>query len=227
MGEIRTSVTLENSADREVVYQGALGGRFRYFPHNLPVAVDRERAVFLFVQVCDDTENAVRTWGAQHAALWTALAAAGRASRSLSSGATRCVWRRRAGCSTAGRGSRWRRPRSGDETATRVCEQARHEEEVESIRAAITKVDHAALAAYGGLNGAIARCIALKADATEARGPKPLITTGRDAAVSESAGRLAEPGRVTRPSASDGESRRGPARQGAGAPPPRSFRPVG
>ena len=33
----------------------------------------------MFVQAEDETHSAVRTWGPQHAALWLALAAAGRA----------------------------------------------------------------------------------------------------------------------------------------------------
>lgn len=110
-----------------------------------------------------------------------ALAAAGRA--------VEVVGRDLVRLAAAGRvPDRWMRepPASAaarDETAARVCEQARHEEEVESIRAAISKIDHAALAAYGGLNGAIARCVALKAAAAETRGLIPLITAGRDVAV--------------------------------------------
>ena len=33
------------------LYRGALGGQFKYFPHKLPVAVDAERATFVFVLV--------------------------------------------------------------------------------------------------------------------------------------------------------------------------------
>ena len=61
------------------LYQGAVGTQYRYFPHKLPLALDGERATFLFVQAEGETESAVRTWGSQHAALWAALAAAGRA----------------------------------------------------------------------------------------------------------------------------------------------------
>ena len=60
------------------LYQGAVGVQHRYFPQKLPVALDRERATFVFVQAEDETHSAVRTWGSQHAALWLALAAAGR-----------------------------------------------------------------------------------------------------------------------------------------------------
>ncbi len=62
------------------LYQGAVGAQYRYFPHKLPLALDGRRATFLFVQTDEDeTVSAVRTWGGQHAALWAALAAAGRA----------------------------------------------------------------------------------------------------------------------------------------------------
>ena len=55
-------------------------GAVPLLPHKLPVALDGERATFLFVQTDEDeTESAIRTWGGQHSALWAALAAAGRA----------------------------------------------------------------------------------------------------------------------------------------------------
>ena len=60
-------------------HQGRVQAHPGYFPHKLPVALDRERATFVFVQVEDETVSEVRTWGGQHAALWAALAAAGRA----------------------------------------------------------------------------------------------------------------------------------------------------
>ena len=75
-------------ADRGADRQGraaaqALPGRGRgavpVLPHKLPVALDGWRATFVFAQDEDETESAVHTWGSQHAALWAALAAAGRA----------------------------------------------------------------------------------------------------------------------------------------------------
>jgi len=139
------------------LYRGALGGRFRYFPHDLPVAVDADRAVFVFVQVWDDTESALRTWGAQHAASWTALAATGRAVEIV------VVGRDPVRLAAAGHVvDRWTREPVApadewEETAARSCEQARGEEELESIRTALVAADHDALASYGGLNGALAR----------------------------------------------------------------------
>ena len=61
------------------LYQGAGGAQYRHFPHKLPIALDGERATLVFVQAEDETERAVCTWGSQYAALWLALAAAGRA----------------------------------------------------------------------------------------------------------------------------------------------------
>ena len=59
------------------LYQNAVGAQYRYFLHKLPLALDGERATFLFAQAEDETESAIRTWGSQHAALCAALAAAG------------------------------------------------------------------------------------------------------------------------------------------------------
>ena len=61
------------------VYRGALGAKRRYFAHKLPLALGPERATFVFVQAEDATASAVRKWGKQHAGLWAALAATGRA----------------------------------------------------------------------------------------------------------------------------------------------------
>ena len=52
----------------------------RYFVHKLPVALDAERATFVFTTpMSDKTQDAARTWGESHAALWAALRAHGRA----------------------------------------------------------------------------------------------------------------------------------------------------
>ena len=60
------------------VYAGADGARRRPFVHRLPLALDAERATFVFVQPEEETQSALRTWGGQHAGLWAALLAAGR-----------------------------------------------------------------------------------------------------------------------------------------------------
>ena len=161
------------------VYVGTDGARLRPFVHRLPLALDSERATFVFVQPEEETQSALRTWGGQHAGLWAALLAAGRAvevavvgrnaerltvARRVLDGWVATPAARDAHCEAA---------------AARVAEQVRRDEEIASVRAAIAALDEAALAAYGGLNGAIARCAALETAATTASRVKPMISAGR------------------------------------------------
>ena len=60
------------------VYRGAAGNTRRYFPLNLPVALDAERAVFVHVDPGYETATALRSWGAPHRDLWKALREQGR-----------------------------------------------------------------------------------------------------------------------------------------------------
>ena len=59
-------------------YRGAAGGFRRYFPLRLPVALDGDRALFVYVDPGHDTSKALRSWGAAHRGLWMALAERGR-----------------------------------------------------------------------------------------------------------------------------------------------------
>ena len=63
--------------------------------------------------------------------------------------------------------------------AAQVAELARRDEEIASIRTAIATLDGAVLAAYGGLNEAVARCAALETNATATTRVKPMNTTRR------------------------------------------------
>ena len=123
-------------------------------------------------------ESAVRRWGVQHAALWAALAAAGRTVEVVVAG------RDPVRLAAAGRVvDRWMREPAAraaerEETAARFCEQARREEELESIRAALVAADHDALTPYGDLNGALARMRDLaSAEGAGTGRPKPAIPT--------------------------------------------------
>ena len=60
------------------LYRGVAGSTRRYFPLKLPVALDAGRAVFVYVDPGHDTATALRSWGAAHRGLWTALAEHGR-----------------------------------------------------------------------------------------------------------------------------------------------------
>ncbi|MYJ67943.1 MAG: hypothetical protein F4087_05430, partial [Gemmatimonadetes bacterium] len=55
------------------VYRGALGGIRRFFPLGLPIALDAERAVFVYAEPGYETATAIRSWGAKHGDLWKAL----------------------------------------------------------------------------------------------------------------------------------------------------------
>jgi len=51
------------------VYAGTDSSRRRLFVHRLPLALDVDRATFVFVQPEEETQSALRTWGGQHAGL--------------------------------------------------------------------------------------------------------------------------------------------------------------
>ena len=152
------------------LYQGAVGAQYRYFPHKLPLALDGRRATFLFVQSEDETESAVRTWSGQHAALWAALAAAGRAVEVV------VVGRDPVRLAAAGRVlDKW--AATPAESVAMVHDEAAAE--LAAIKKAIAPSDWAALEAYGGLNPAIQRASVLAAACAGSRRSRAAITSGR------------------------------------------------
>ena len=60
------------------LYRGAAGNTRRYFPVKLPVALEAERAVFVYVDPGHDTTTALRSWAVAHRGLWQALSERGR-----------------------------------------------------------------------------------------------------------------------------------------------------
>ena len=60
------------------LYRGAAGNTRRYFPVKLPVALEAERAVFVYVDPGHDTTTALRSWAVAHRGLWEALRERGR-----------------------------------------------------------------------------------------------------------------------------------------------------
>lgn len=149
------------------VYRGRRDSRRRYFAHKLPVALDAERATFVFVQAEDVTPSGVRTWGESHAKLWAALRAAGRAvevvvvgrdpERLAAAGPVLVGWTRAPAAPDAG-----------------TMQGARAE--FTEIQAAVARGDLAALESYGGINGALGRMRELSAAPA---GAGPAITSGR------------------------------------------------
>ena len=148
------------------VYRGAVGAQCRFFAHKLPLALDGERALFIFVQAEDASASALRTWGEAHAELWARLAAAGRAVEVVVVG--RDVDRLRSAAKVV---DGWAATAPAQNPAA----------ELASLRAAVAELDRKVLGACGGLNAAIARCAALeRVAATKASArPAPAITNGR------------------------------------------------
>ena len=68
--------------DRRVLpvrtYRGAAGDTHRYFPLKLPVALDAEGAVFVYVDPGHDTATGLHSWGRVHRELWEGLQEQGR-----------------------------------------------------------------------------------------------------------------------------------------------------
>ena len=60
------------------LYRGAAGNTRRYFPLKLPVALEAERAVFVYADPGHDTSTALRSWADAHRGLWNDLADPGR-----------------------------------------------------------------------------------------------------------------------------------------------------
>ncbi len=153
------------------LYQGAVGAQQRYIPHKLPVALDGGRATFLFVETDEDeTVSAVRTWGSQHSALWTALLAAGRAVEVV------VVGRDPVRLAAAGRVlDQW--AATPPESVMMSYDAAAAE--LAAIKKAIATSDWTALDAYGGLNPAIQRACGIDAACAGGRRSRAAITAGR------------------------------------------------
>ncbi len=56
-------------------YAGHAQGRSRYFPRKLPLALEEDRATFVYVDPGRDTDSELLSWGAEHAPLWASLRA--------------------------------------------------------------------------------------------------------------------------------------------------------
>lgn len=133
------------------VYRGALGGLRRFFPLGLPIALDTERAVFVYAEPGYETATAIRSWGAKHGDLWKRLWDLGLkievvavVRRSKEYGRTSRVlanW------------SRYPRPSEIDEETRR---------DIARIEQAILGGDVRTLDEYGGLNAALKRAVALE-----------------------------------------------------------------
>ena len=132
------------------VYRGAAGNLRRYFPLRLPVALDDERAVFVYVDPGHETATAVRSWGVAHGELWKALWDRGRKIEVVAVSRTMAEWSR-ANTVLAN----WaRHPRPSE-----IDEEIRHE--IDRIHRAIVDGDVRVFQEYGSLQAAMKHCVAL------------------------------------------------------------------
>ena len=136
------------------LYRGAAGSTRRYFPLKLPVALDADRALFVYADPGHDTRTALSTWADAHACLWEALAKRRRSIEVVAVVRTdkefdraRAILRRRA--TAAGPDEA-----SGDVRA-----------ELARIERAIVRGTPEVLAEFGGLQAALKRSVVLEKQA--------------------------------------------------------------
>ncbi|MDE0260303.1 MAG: hypothetical protein OXR82_18195, partial [Gammaproteobacteria bacterium] len=133
------------------VYRGALGGLRRFFPLGLPIALDTERAVFVYAEPGYETATAIRSWGAKHGDLWKGLWDLG---LKIEVVAVVRRWKEYGRTSRVlANWSRYPRPSEIDEETRR---------DLARIEQAILAGDVRTLDEYGGLNAALKHAIALE-----------------------------------------------------------------
>jgi hypothetical protein len=133
------------------VHRGALGGLRRFFPLGLPIALDADRAVFVYAEPGHETATALRSWGAKHGDLWKALWDLG---VKIEVVAVARRWKEYGRTSRVlGSWARYPRPSEIDEETRR---------ELARIEQAILGGDVRFLDGYGGLQAALKRSIALE-----------------------------------------------------------------
>ena len=132
------------------IHRGAAGNLRRYFPLRLPVALDAERAVFVYVDPGHETATALRSWGAAHRELWEALWDRGRGIEIVV--VVRTTDERGRAETVLANWARDPHPSEFDHEIGR---------EIDRIDRAIIKGDVRVLMEYGGLQAAMKRSVAL------------------------------------------------------------------
>ncbi len=141
------------------VYRGAAGNIRRYFPLGLPVTLDAERAVFVYVDPGHETATALRSWGVAHGELWKALWDRG---RRLEVVAVSRTWEEESRAKTVlANWARDPRPSEIDEETGR---------DIDRIHQAILDGDVRVLQEYGGLQAAMKHSVALEKQARRRAG---------------------------------------------------------
>ena len=60
------------------IYAGRANGRIRYFHVKMPIAVEQDRALFVYIDPDMTTPKELQSWGRAHRELWAKLPRAGR-----------------------------------------------------------------------------------------------------------------------------------------------------
>ena len=145
------------------VYGSRARATRRYFPVKLPVALDTERAVFVYADPGHDTATGLRSWGATHQGLWRALQSHGRSVEAIT------VARRHREIERAREVMRgWAEPSGTGEP------DSGSQEETARIERAIRGMDEALAEELGGLNGCLERLVELK-DRSRSAPPAAMI----------------------------------------------------
>ena len=148
--------------DRELlpvrVYRGKAGTTRRYFHVKLPVALDSERAVFVHADPGHDTATALRSWGRAHRGLWRALATLGQSVEAVVVARTSRQTRR------ARKVMRYWTEASGTAEPDPMVAV-----ELARIERAIIEGSVEVLDAYGGLQAAMQKSVALEKEARRGR----------------------------------------------------------
>ncbi len=139
------------------LYRGAAGNTRRYFPLKLPVALEAERAVFVYVDPGHDTTTALRSWAVAHRGLWEALRERG---RSIEVVAVVRTVRELQRALTILEGWTNTSTASGPSAAPEPDSAARRE--IVRIEQAIRKKDDRVLKEYGDLQACLKRIVELK-----------------------------------------------------------------
>ena len=138
------------------IYRGAAGNLRRYFPLRLPVALDAERAVFVYVDPGHDTTTALRSWAVAHRGRWEALRERG---RSIEVVAVVRTVRELQRALTILEGCTNTSTASGPSAAPEPDSAARRE--IVRIEQAIRKKDDRVLKEYGDLQACLKRIVEL------------------------------------------------------------------
>ena len=149
---------LERSILPVRVYRGAAGETRRYFPLKLPVALDGQRAVFVYADPGHETAAGLHSWGRAHRELWGALRERGRPVEAVAVVLGGREFERAEKVL-----GNWTAPARSPGRSKASATGRRIRREIDRIEQAIRGMDESVIQAYGSLQGCLARIVELRA----------------------------------------------------------------